>query len=143
MPVFIVSAFHGKVCHTGKPSSVTCRESTLVESQMTDCIGIKRRKQPTQVIGLVDGTSVNKKQILIIFASPDKHTGKSFRTGRYTGLKLKRLDDIRFTQKCRYVSDSVIIHYSYPHLRVPELINMRGSLDYFLQIKITHCIFCD
>ena len=143
MPAFIISAFHRKIRHTGEPSPVTCRESTLIERQVTDRIGIKGRKQSTQVIGLVNGTSVDKKQVLIIFPSPDEHTGKPFRTGRHSGLQLKCLDDVRFSQKRRYVSDGVVIHYRHSHLRVPEPVDARGRLHHFLHVETTHGIFRD
>lgn len=51
------------------PSSVTGRESAFVKVHILDDIRIECREQPSQVIDLINGSSVKQKQIFIIPAS--------------------------------------------------------------------------
>ena len=82
-----------------RSSSITSRETTLIEVYILHHVRIECRKQSTQMIDLIQRSTVQQKHILIIPPAMYIQPGKQFRTGRNTRQVLNGLDKIRRTQQ--------------------------------------------
>ena len=89
---------------------------------MADGFGVVSRKQPSQVVHLINRASVDEEHILVVLASAYKHAGKPFRAGGNAGLQLECLDDICFAEQGRHAFDGVLAHDGHAHLCASQLV---------------------
>ena len=99
-PVLLqVSVIGTYIDHRRKPSAVTGRETTFIEIDILDNVCIECRKQSSGMVHLIQGSTVQQKQVFIVVAAMHVQSGDKFRPAGYSRETLKFLHHIGRTHK--------------------------------------------
>ena len=86
--VSVVSTY---INHRREPSAITGRKTTFIKIYILDNVCIESRKQPSGMVYLIQGSTIQKKQILIIVSTMYVQSGDKLRPAGHSRQALKFL----------------------------------------------------
>ena len=96
-----IAFLHRNIEHRAETASVAGWESTLIQLNAVDGIGIENREKAEHVLHIVQGHAVEQDQVLIGSAAAHIQAGRSFVTAFHAGQQLDGFDHVDFTEQGR------------------------------------------
>src|SRR5262245_55659308 len=91
MKSFLITFLHRNINYRRKTAAISRRKSSFHQLDMIYRIRIKRREKSIQVGRIVNGDTIEKKEILIRPATSHVHASTSFVSALNSGQQLKNL----------------------------------------------------